>query len=206
MKMYFPFFLLLISCNHYALAPDLRTNEAIVTSNFNSETASHLTSVIQKPTFIDWKFDITRIRNAYARVVCVLEDKEAIQFSSVFLKALTKSEELDMQALCLSDSRENLPNTEALKFYYKAERELDAVIASLAAFTQSSNQEIKECASEAERYFNCQKDLYISIRSVDYRLLKQGNVPHDVLQVNAKMLQQRESLCECLVSYYDRFS
>lgn len=195
----------------YYVSPGVAINIAGSHADFtDAVAASTLVKKIQSHEYKKWERDIQKIRNAYARVIKVLEDKEAVQFTVAFFKTLSLSEDLDRQIFELSNGHQDLPNMDTLKFFYTAEKELNHMIAILSRFANSSNLEVKYCAVEAERYFHYQRDFFIAIRDVDYRHLKTYDIPFgippEVLKANAKLLEQREQMSKELISFYEKLA
>src|SRR5277367_6967652 len=59
---------------------------------------SLVTEYVQSYDIDKWEKTIQRIRNAYANVVTVVNDKETIDFTVVFLNSLSASEDFDQQS------------------------------------------------------------------------------------------------------------
>ena len=158
-----------------------------------------------------WEKIILKIRNTYANVAKIIDDKESIDFSVAFLNGLSISEDLDQKSRGLYVIEEGyLPNTESLKFFYRAEKEVDNLLSSLNRFSTSRNNEIKQCASEVTAYLHAQKDFFIAIREIDYQSLELSQlsqaIPPEVLRAHAKLLEQRESMAQYLISFYESFA
>ena len=162
------------SCTYNTVTPGLPFAATDCKNDFsNSEQAAHLIQIVQSHDYESWKTDIQRIRNTYARAIKVLEDKEAVQFTLAFFKTLSISEALDTETFYLSNRQDPLPNIDALKYFFKAEKLIDEMIELVAPFKNSSVSEVQYCAEESAKYFEYQKDLLSSVRNVDYRNLKQ---------------------------------
>ena len=200
------------SCANYTISPAVVINNIPEESalTFESEKASHLLKTLRKHDYVRWENEIRKIRNAYTTIIKILDEKETVQFTVAFFRVLSLSEDLDRQVFTFYEWRDDLPNIDVLKFLYRAEKELDKMVALLSPFTKSSNHEIKHCAAEAERYFQYQRDLFITVRDVDYRNLKAcevpSEIPPEVLRANAKLLEQRDQMSACLISFYENFA
>ncbi|MBU6383085.1 MAG: hypothetical protein KGR16_02065 [Verrucomicrobia bacterium] len=183
--------------------------------------ASKFVQKIRSYDYQTWENDIQKIRNTYLSVVKNLHDKEAIQFSGAFLKALSLSEEFDKQVFGLSKRKLSLPNMDTLKFFYTAEKKLDEMISLLSPFTNSSSSATKLCATEAVKYFQYQKEFFVTVRDVDYSTIPESAIqeaiqeqeqdiptliPAEVLKANAKLLEQRDEMVNRVVLFYDSFA
>jgi hypothetical protein len=175
-----------------------------------SEYASNLVQKLQIQDYANWKVSIQKIRDTYAGVIKVLEDKEAVHFSIAFFKVLSIAEDLDQQIWNLSNSPNEFPNTGTLKFLYKAEKVLDEVISIVSQFKKSYNHEIQYCAIQTENYFEFQKALFLSIRDIDYRNFKTTDmpdrIPPEVIKSYAKFLEQREQMTDAVISLYSNLA
>ncbi len=195
------------SCTYNTVTPNVLVAEKEYKNDFsNSEQAAHLIQIVQSHDYESWKGDIQRIRNTYARAIKVLEDKEEIQFTLSFFKTLAISETLDEATFYLTNSPDPLPNIDALKYFFKAEKLLDEMIEQMASFKNSPVIGVQYCAKESAKYFEYQKDFLSSVRNVDYRNLKKRDVPlgipPEVLRANAKLLDQRERMTDGLIAFY----
>ena len=204
--------LLATSCSQYdtQAAVYVMTYDQEEKVKFASEDACHLIQIIQHSHHENWKATIQKIQNTYTRVIKNLDDKEVNQFTIVFFGALSKSEDLDLQSLDLLNANSTLPNTDSLMFLYRSEKELDTIIELVNHCTDSTNKEIKYCASAAKSYFECQKNLFIAVREVDYRNLQKCDIPErippEILRANAKLLEQRDHMSRLVIEFYENFA
>lgn len=186
---------------------NLFVDQSLILSN--PEKASELLKRIQSYEYSKWVNNIQKIRNAHTNVMKLLDDKESIRFSVAFFKILSISEDFEQRVFDLSQGSDDLPNIDVLKFLYKSEKELNEMISTLSPFTNSANDQIKCCALEAERYFQCQRDFFVAVRNVDYRRLESNDVPSaippEVLRANARMLEQRDQMSETVIAFYNSF-
>ncbi len=178
--------------------------------NMHPAPCSVVTDYVQSYDNDRWEKTIQRIRNTYTNVVAIVSDKETIDFTVAFFNALSASEEIDQQSRNLYETNHNhLPNTDSLVFFYRAEKKFDELLTLLNQYANSSNKKIKECAMEAEDYIRCQKNFFIAIREIDYRTLELSRLsqvmPPEVLRAHAKLLEQRESMSNLLISFYESF-
>lgn len=197
MKFLTPLLLLIVSsCSYY------NVNSEQKTQFIQSEKASHLVQRVQAHDYKKWKLDIERIKDTYARVIKILDDRQSIQFTVAFFKVLSLDEELDNRCWNLSHRKNDLPNTDTLKFLYHSEKAIDEMMAIVSPFTESPNVEIQHCATETEKYLEYKKDLLAAIRDVNYLDLEASVVPSEVLRANARFLEQRDQMTQSLIVFY----
>ncbi|HSX26523.1 MAG TPA: hypothetical protein VLE89_05900 [Chlamydiales bacterium] len=191
---FFGILLLTAGCSHYeATASEI----LIPQSNLICEKACHLMAKIQSQDYEMEKEASREIRDSFARIIKFPENEELSRFTTLFFKELDLSESLNKESLSLpADPRYALPNTNALKFFYRAERELNRAIDTMRPFTSSTNKQVQNCAREAELLFQSQRDFFASIRDIDYRELSTSDIPDkipsEVLRAHAKLLEQQD--------------
>lgn len=210
MKLATPFFLMISSACTYNFTPVPAVNQEIQVSNqFDPESAAGLYKRLNGCEIGKWNLDLQKVRNSYTAVLPVLDDERIVLFSVAMFKTLSMNEELDLAADWLPHLKDSLPNTKALKFFYEAEKQLNMMIALIREFIDSSQEEVKQSAMEAVKYFQFKKDCFSAIRDVDYRRLNKRDVPMDippeVLRANAKMLEQRDEMVLLLTRLYNSF-
>lgn len=202
--------LLFGSCSYHLHQTPQNEIQVPSNSSFAAAQATKLIQEIEADYASQWAENIRKMKDTYSRVIKVIDDKEATSFTVVFFKAISLDEDLSKAFRSLSTSSDFLPNTEALKLCYAAEKRMDGVLALIAPFTDSADLRIQLCSKEAEKYFQFQKDLIIAIRNVDYKNLKASDIPSripsDVLSLNAKLREQQEELFRSILEYYNHFS
>lgn len=196
----FCFLLLTLGCSRYeACQPTIATQPIAKETPFvfPRENVRHLMAKIQIQDYEEEKEASREIRDSFARIIKFPENEELSRFTTLFFKELDLSESLNKESLSLpADSRWALPNTNALKFFYRVERDLNRAIDTMHAFSSSTNKQVQNCAREAELLFQCQRDFFASIRDLDYRELSPSDIPDklspEVLRAHAKLLEQQD--------------
>lgn len=176
----------------------------------SSVSANNLIKTIHLYENEIWHGQIQKIKDTYARANKVIEDKEIIDFSIAFFKVLSMNEDLDQEIFCLSRKQNELPNIDSLKYLYSAEKQLDRMITIILPFTKCSNNQICFCAIESEKYFEYLNDVLIILRDVDYRNLKNSEMPEgippEVLKAKAKLIEQRDRMAMSIISLYSNIA
>ncbi len=210
MKNAVPLFLLIATSCTYNFTPAPVVNlELQAPNDFDPESAASLLKKMQESENGKWMLDLQKVRNSYAAVLPVVEDEQVVKFSVALFKSLALNEELDLDASWLPHSKERLPNTTALKFFYEAEKRLDSMISLIREFVDCPQEDVKICAAKTVKYFQFRKDFFAAIRDVDYRRLRKRDVPMEippeVLRAGAKMLEQRDEMVFLLTGLYMSF-
>lgn len=173
----------------------------------NAEPAAQLIQVVQKYDSHAWHVAVQKVRNTYARIVHFPENRELAQFTSIFLKGLSVSEDLYEESLKLPVSNSvAMPNVNSLKFCYSLQRRFDRVISQLAPFTKSQDIHLSKAAEDATAYFAHQKALFASIAEVDYEKWNSLVVPAAVSWAKAHFLEQRDFVCKRMMQFYSKLA